>query len=421
MKYKLILDSDLVEQNMSVVSKIFSDIDISDYDRYIIGKNLDLDINTIEEGSFSNMPGIFELRNELTYDKRTDTLSHNYYLTKIPGDKVRLLYVTNNKERQENAKSYIFWSVLLLDMTDLDNVLKMHKSVIFNIDQLTVLPKNRLLTINEYRGLLKTFRSMKICEKGGLIIFTLEYINSVHNVRIPTNIVLRRDNLILTDLYFDYMRCSKCKLYSLGDSLDKYNFIYNVFEHRPIINIPFSGSMYEDVRFDDGTEEIFLLEGKRDDMIKSLPVLIRNNPGFKSLIEDIKSGEKVIISDYGHTGKAYITIVNLINMLGDIDWTNVTYLQITPNIDQIVHNVKVILNDAPRPEISFIEEMPDQYFTNSDRPDSGFNSRCVPRYEVSKWNNPPEKVWFGDDTGNYYLCNLHRLLIMMQMCFYIKK
>ena len=84
------------------------------------------------------------------------------------------------------------------------------------------------------------------------------------------------------------------KVYSLGDSLDKYNLIAKIFKP-DIFTIPFSGSMYDDVE----NKEIIVLNKKEKKKIKeNIHNLVKNNKEFKNLYVDVAKGEKVIITDF---------------------------------------------------------------------------------------------------------------------------
>ena len=258
-----------------------------------------------------------------------------------------------------------------------------------------------------------------ICCDHDFIKYSVEVINNVYQndgIYIPYNKIINLDTLNLFREYFavvsDFIYDGY--VYSLGDSLDKFNYIWNVTHvDEQIVNIPFSGSMYDGI---DDSIDIELNPEVETLMQDNLKDLLIHNKNFALLYNDILQGKKILITDYGLSGKAVITIIILLNSLGVTDFRNVTYLQITNDSSIIQHNITIHLHGFAQPNIIYIDEAPDVYFTNSDRPYMGFNSRCVPRYEVGNWKEVPDDVWYQGLIPNYSLCNIHRRFLLFQLC-----
>ncbi|QKF94763.1 HAD-like protein [Fadolivirus algeromassiliense] len=275
--------------------------------------------------------------------------------------------------------------------------------------------KNRLMVNNEYNGLLEKFKE-KCCDLKYISkLMDSIYFKTNGKIKFPLNQILSKDNIIMTFSYFKYIEMfynqEDSIVYSLGDSLDKLNFIWNLYNDKKIINIPFSGSMYENIEKSEKikllTESELLMYGESDNLIK-------NNKKFSEMLQHIKSGKKILITDFGHSGKAYLTIINLLNKMGVKNYKDVFYLHITPSIDEIENNI-LLNNISVNINRIYIDELPHFYYTNSDRIENGF-TRCVPRYSVDLWNGPPDDVWKNEFEKNYYLCNLHRCLLLIALC-----
>lgn len=107
----------------------------------------------------------------------------------------------------------------------------------------------------------------------------------------------------LGDEYYDIYKYFYCidfyinknyNIYSLGDSLYKFNIFWNLNNNEKQIKIiPFSGSM-----FDKSTYRIN--KDIKKSMIEYFPNLLINNINFKDLIDKLELGEICIITDYFH-------------------------------------------------------------------------------------------------------------------------
>lgn len=333
------------------------------------------------------------------------------------------IYLDDNKDRVAQIKNKIFWSYCYHNLNiEFDRITSDYHSTMLQIKFLLEVPEDHYISYSEAQRFLHFIESAdytsiltphhKICYDTKFIKYVIDVINSTHtDLHIPYDKIMSSDTLDLITDYFDIVDTYNI-VYSLGDSLDKLNFLYNVTHPNHIITVPFSGSMYINV----DNDNIELDSELKMKMIDNLESLLLHNKSFADLYEHIKQGDTILITDYGHSGKALITLIKLFNLLDNINWRNVTYLQVTTEPEVIAHNVKVHLHNEPQPNIIYKESYPDFYFTNSDRDFGGYYSRCVPRYEVNMWTEQVDDVWIHDDVPNYRLCNIHRKLFLLQMC-----
>jgi hypothetical protein len=332
------------------------------------------------------------------------------------------IYFDDHPDRVLHVKNTIFWSYCYYNLdTDFDRIVADYHNAMLMIKILLDVSEDRYLSYGEAQQFLhfievtdytlKLVPHQKICYDHKFIKYVIDVINATHtDVHIPYDKIMSSDTLNLITDYFDIVDAYD-HVYSLGDSLDKLNFLYNVTHPNHITTVPFSGSMYNNI--DDNIE---LDPDLELEMVSKIDSLLLHNKPFATLYDHIKQGATVLITDYGHSGKALITIVKLFNMLGITDWSGVTYLQITTDPDIIERNVNVHLQNEQRPNIIYKEAYPDFYFTNSDRDFGGYYSRCVPRYEVNNWIDEVDNVWIHGEVPNYRLCNIHRKLFLLQLC-----
>lgn len=317
----------------------------------------------------------------------------------------------------ESIKSLVYWATPKL--TSFSTLLKQFSDTMNKIQNLVDVPTNRYVSNHEAQMFLHYLKQYGVCSNRDYIKYCIEVINILYkddDIHIPISGVFISDTVELVQYYFELLKkFNDAQLYSLGDSLDKLNYLWNVTHpDSQIIAVPFSGSMYANIG-----DQIVLDPKESDLMASKFESLLIHNDTFGNMVQNIISGKKVLITDYGHSGKAYITITKLINNMISVDWSNVWYLQITLDPDIIDNNIEKHLNQEPHSHIIYHEDLPDVYFTNSDRPYGGYNSRCVPRYEVSNWNKSPDDIWSLGLTPNYRLCNIHRKLLLLQFCNYI--
>jgi hypothetical protein len=274
------------------------------------------------------------------------------------------------------------------------------------------IPKNRLLNKDDYLFFFNFFRKYKSCCNLNFI----KQLSFEMKVAFPENKVSKSYKSMKT--YIEILKKYE-NIYSLGDSLDKYNLIAKIFNIN-IVNIPFSGSMYDEIV---ETNTIKLNENEQKRITDNIHLLLKNNKGFNSLISDIKNNKKVIITDFGLHGKAYLTIMYIINqVVYSKQYHNVTYLHLTTDIlksddssenflkKNIDFGVKKYETNMLYLQVETGEFMP--YFSNSELSDS----RCVAKYSVSSWKDTPNTVWNNGQLDNYYLCNVHRMLIVLTLC-----
>lgn len=224
--------------------------------------------------------------------------------------------------------------------------------------------------------------------------------------------------------YFMFMTIRNYdRIYSLGDSLDKYNFVWNNMVRNDIdvpeiISVPFSGSMYNNLV--DQYGEIKLDPDIEKEMYNKFNTMLENNRPFADMCKSIRNGDRVLITDFGHSGKALLTIVKLCKHFG-IDLHNTDYLQITPTIDgrQIVReNLEIHLNNELYGlTVYYWDRTLDPYFINSEHS----KSRCVSKYSVDMWLDVPDDVWYNGLQPNYFQCNLSRFYLIAFLCCWVSK
>lgn len=366
-----------------------------------------------------------------------------------------IIYIDNNIEHINNVKKMIFWSYYCEEQLTTEKfreIVKEYGSTMVQMSNIVNLPENSYIDDTYAKNFILMLRNIdikagrinnheesdvigiknSICCNNEYIKYCIDIINLFgkdKEIHIPHEWIIDEDTLNVLEYYYttveNYTNDGGI-VYSLGDSLDKFNYIWNVNQTKQeklIISVPFSGSMYENVGNSDKIRSDYKLEPL---MYSGAINLYNNNSTFSLLVNDILAGKYVLITDFGHSGKALITITRLINYLAiqmnrEINWDKVTYLQITPSENIIKENIAEHLSNEPGPTVVYYDTYLDSYFTNSDRWHGGYNSRCIPRYEVSNWNAKPDNVWKNGLTDNYKLCNIHRILLLFQLCCYYSR
>lgn len=237
-----------------------------------------------------------------------------------------------------------------------------------------------------------------------------------------TNIVIK-DLKTFTINYFTQLSslASNHELYSLGDSLEKFNFVWNMFSEKKIQQIPFSGNIF--------LNETELNTKTLNHISDYYSLLVQNNNAFHKLIVDIIIGKPVLITDFGAHGKALATLVYILQVqenINIINNPNVLFLISTydneeffTHLYQFLHLINADITDINN--IIVIDMDPLLFFTNADWKSS--QSRCTPSYPIENWISEPEDVWTNDYLGkekNYLLCNLGRLMTIMLLCDLLK-
>lgn len=220
-------------------------------------------------------------------------------------------------------------------------------------------------------------------------------------------------------------------LYSIGDSLEKLNFVWSL-KNNKIKNIPFSGSM-----FDLENDLPVFNENKYTKMKTFYKNFKEHNKIYRDLIEDIKSNKPVVIIDYGAYGRAIATLLLIFRDFENLSFeelSRVRFLIMTTTFEdsdegkqeafrRLLLPFEVLQNryllEFAKSIIDPIFDFPSRYYTNSDS--KGLQARCIPSYPVEKWNEEIEQVWWNEYTQspNYILCNINRILFLLQMCEYL--
>lgn len=298
-------------------------------------------------------------------------------------------------------------------------------SPIIQIIYLSILLYNNIPTnryINQQESLSILNNSMSQCCNYYNVLYMSDLLNLQYECQYKKNIMLPKysdifdvETLMSLVYYFKFVdnffnKYGHNSVFSLGDSLDKYNYIWNLFNNNKISIIPFSGSAYTD---DFESKKIVFDVEMYNNMKHSFPSLIANNAGFRELYNKIVSGKNVLITDFGLTGKSIISIVKLLlEFHPHISLKNVTYLLISYSTDETMANISEHISDLHGMNIIYADYYIGHYFTNSEES----QSRCVPKYGSSSWNKLPDDVWKNNLLNNYHLCNIHRCIFMLQIC-----
>lgn len=285
-----------------------------------------------------------------------------------------------------------------------------------------LIPRNRYLSAEDTQAILAGIESkLNLCEyqdQTKLFAWIQRSLRlSEPEFRFYMKGAYRQEFPILKQ-YFDRLQTyadRDYRLYSLGDSLDKFNHFWNIkHDTSPVIAVPFSGSMF--------TESLVRIDTKRDRMFNALETMRNNNPAFDQMIESLNAGDNVLITDYINTGKSFFTILELLRRCG-APTGNLRFLYVTYNdeisVDQFRERSAAEYDYSSSIDLLEVTETAilSRYFTNSE--DS--NSRCVAKYPVDIWDQPVEAVYRDGLAPNYHRCNLHRLMFMCAFtCFFQK-
>ena len=351
------------------------------------------------------------------------------------------VYTTNCYTIEESDKNikYAIYSFLK------QNQQKCIDFSVFNtVKDIINLEKNKLLSYTEIKPFVYKCYHEKSFEKIIKILNIYGSITDYKNLSADylshtkiISAILDKENFIFMKRYFKFIQNFESNnIFSLGDSLDKYNTVWNsINNNKPIKIIPMSGSQY----YDYGSEEEKNRQLMKDDknypgIEQNVNYFYNNNPNFKLLVSKLQQGEKVLLTDFGHTGKAVITIVNIISKYVN-DLSNLTFLSVIIYNDEnesskegkydyddtsnegnnyYKENVKKLVNSNFN--VKYIRSLLDPYYTNSERN----KSRCIPRYTWKMWKNTPDDVWKDNGIPNYYMCNVHKVLMMMMLCCQFK-
>lgn len=255
--------------------------------------------------------------------------------------------------------------------------------------------------------------------------FNQTYFYTNRNLIEEYNIIYRYFNEIRK--YNEYIK------FSLGDSLDKFNYFWNTIDldkKMQILQIPFSDSMFintenvGEVDTNNPLEIDYVLdETKKELMFRNYNELLRNNKNFRLLVDNLNLGKKVVVTDFILSGKIFETLLILfINFDVNIDNLHFIFITFTDNIQEKMkylidtkYNTHFDFNN-----IKFIQitdhAVLNHYYTNSE----DTNSRCVAKYPPRDWIiNIDDSVYYDGTSPNFYNCNVHRLgYLLFVSCFY---
>jgi hypothetical protein len=143
--------------------------------------------------------------------------------------------------------------------------------------------------------------------------------------------------------------------------------------------------------------------------------MLSNNPLFNDLINILNNtDDNVVITDYMNYGTSLITLLELFRLNNvKTDHLHFYYTSYEEN-PSLIDKIRKIGFNTARINFDTIDVLHD-YFTNSEH----HNSRCMPKYSYTSWNNPPRDVYYNGLSPNYYNCNVHTFLVyLIYKCFY---
>jgi hypothetical protein len=349
---------------------------------------------------------------EIDYSKYKNYINHNedyiyyYDIYKCPSLEILYEYIDNipDDRKLNNDEITERFNIENTDFVKNNTVLNLIFKLLYNkYDKLYYIPPNT-----------RYIRSFK----RPFINLNLEFYNLSNNQ-------LRDEyNHIYNYFYcIDFYINKNYNIYSLGDSLYKFNIFWNLTnDDKQIKIIPFSGSMFDN--------SIYRInEDMKDFMIEYFPNLLINNINFKDLIDKLKLGEICIITDYFHSGRSILTLLILFNHY-EIPIANLYFLLISPDKQNRLHIVRddELTCDIEIPyyvNLAQFDKIADTEITypnkilllnyginNYYQFSENTNSRCLPTYK--NWNNIPNDMYYKSEYGyNYYNCNVHTLLFYL--------
>ena len=214
-------------------------------------------------------------------------------------------------------------------------------------------------------------------------------------------------------------------IFSLGDSLDKFNTFWNLMNiDNQIIKVPFSGNMF--------SNKFEIIQPDFDNIIRLFNTMLENNPSFKLLIDRLNSNEdNIVITDFMAEGKSLFTLFELFGHFGiNVSKLTIHFITYTENIIEIITSeianfnrkypsLNIVINQPDHVGLNInitYTEVLDYYFSNADKIS---NSRCMPRYPYTSWENVPNDVYRKGTEDNYYLCNMHTFIFyLFHRCYY---
>jgi hypothetical protein len=398
---------------------------------------------------------------------------NNYDIGKYKKEDTLLLLKKNiNKlviyslDKLEIKTDEIFLSVILI----YNYILQNNNQILLDRDIKALLTNIPLCNYFLFNILIKKLNDEKIENLNLEFYMTNElgnsntlYMDTIHNY-CSIYLYCYKLNRYLNDVF---------KIYSLGSSLEKFNFIWNIKNaETPITIIPFSGNILDhpddfgddepisdmfdinDIRYsthiqqyrnkslpntyiakplDEGLTHFLINTKKYTSVIENYDNLLHNNSNFQDLVNKLTRGEKVLITDVMSRGKSLYTLLLLLQKK-KVPISRLYFLYIMEQ-QSILSDISLYINTIAYNLNYFrlnyciynIEIIPDlyldrRYFQNSERT----NSRCIPKYGSEKWSNPMNDIYIEEDPDrrgysgpNYINCNMHKILYYMYTsCFY---
>ncbi len=297
----------------------------------------------------------------------------------------------------------------------------------------------RLLTIDEIHRLIEYFYNNINCNYTIILYIIKEianidpsidlsyYMNSNEGIYSDSGRYQRNGSAIMFIYYrlLNQYSSNGYLIFSLGDSLDKFNTFWNLMNiDNQIIKIPFSGNMF--------SNKFEIIQPDFDNIIRLFNTMLENNSSFRLLIDRLNLNEdNILITDYMAEGKALFTLFELFGHFGiNVSKLTLHFITYTENIVEIITpeianfnrkypSLNIVINQPDHVGLNInitYTEVLDYYFSNADK---FSNSRCMPRYPYTSWENVPNDVYRKGTEDNYYLCNIHTLIFyLFHRCYY---
>lgn len=218
-------------------------------------------------------------------------------------------------------------------------------------------------------------------------------------------------------------------IYSIGDSLSKYDLMFNVYFNNVVQSIVFSDSICNS----DSTINIAklnLFDANFDNILNS----------FQQSIDDLKSDKNVVYIDFGCNGKLYVTLRYFFNVLiqkqiiTQTQFNNFKLIIFTYNPSYLssayeyINEINMIFKNKYGTDLQDIiidvidlSDVIDFCMTNSEQLTI---SRCVPSYKSNQWNtiNTSDVFTIESKTDqiihkNYLACNMGNILLINHFKF----
>ena len=311
------------------------------------------------------------------------------------------------------------------------NQLTIINQIISYDDIISIISSNKLLC-NNFNSMIKIMNKQFNSTYCMSIISLITYLHISINQKIYhdyfCNVLLEtkefdslffKKNFIIYSIHIINLYNKHNTIFSIGDSLNKYDVLFNCLINNCIQSIPFSDSICS----------INSISGKINidsDKLQLFNIgFINIFNSYRPIIDLIKNNKSIVLIDYGCKGRLYITLLYFFNKLITdqiINFESMIYLKfymITFNEDLEKDMVDAIQElETFFPTLYMIElivilsDTLNMCLTNSEQTT---NTRCIPQYGTNKWSNELNvDIYMNEKTkhNNYVLCNLGRIVMI---------